>query len=144
MEHIGYLIKKINKELECSKNGNLKGYDITAQQFHIIMFISKNSDKNICQKDVEHELEIKGATVSGLLSRLENNGYLERVSDEADSRYKYLKLTDKALKFREEIFKSVDLFESKMLSGFSDEEVDLLRNYLHRIQDNILKEKYND
>lgn len=141
MKHNGRMIKLISKELEINKNNDLKKYDMTAQQFHVIMLISLNSDKKIFQKDIEKDMDITGATASGILSRLEAKGYITRKTLDNDSRYKYLNLTNKALELKDKIFVNIEKHEKIMTQGFSEEEKKTLMEFLERMLNNLQKEK---
>lgn len=141
MKHNGRMIKLISKELEINKNNDLKKYDMTAQQFHVIMLISLNSDKKIFQKDIEKDMDITGATASGIISRLEAKGYITRRTLDNDSRFKYLNLTDKALKLKDKIFVNIEKHEMIMTQGFSEEEKKTLMEFLERMLNNLQKEK---
>lgn len=135
--HIGYLISLIKKELDLRKNNDIKEFNITHTQVHIIMFMVHNQDKKIFQKDIEHELLVSAATASGLLDRLESNGFIKRTPLENDSRYKYITLLPKAYELQEVIISKCKINEEKIIQGFSREEKDNLVLYLERILKNI-------
>lgn len=136
----GYSIKLINKQLSNKKNCDIKKYGITSQQFEILMHLYKNQDKNIFQKDIEQKLEITGATATGLINRLEQNGYIERKVLGTDSRYKVLILTNKAIELGEDIAEILKHHEEIIFDGFSEEEKRLCEEFMDRILDNLVKE----
>lgn len=136
----GYSLKLIDKKLSNKKNNDLKKYGITSQQFEILMHLYKNKDINIYQKDIEQKLEISGATATGLINRLEQNGFIERKVFGNDSRYKVLVLTDKSLQVGEEIANILDKYKEILFAGFKKEEIDLCEEFMERILNNLVKE----
>ena len=57
-----------------------------------------------------------------------------------DARLKKLVLTEKAIELNKNVIKSLDEYDNKLLSGFSEEEVNQLLNYLERIKRNSEEE----
>lgn len=68
----------------------LKEMNLTSSQMNILFYISTNDDIEINQKDIEKNLYLKNSTVTDILNRLENNGFLYRTASEKDGRYKKL------------------------------------------------------
>lgn len=137
----GYYIKIINKEFENNKNKDLAEFDLTSQQFSILIFLNKNKDRQINQKDIEEELNLSSPTVSGLLQRLENKEYVIRTTSESDSRYKVILSTEKGLKFKDIMFERIQKIEEELLANFTDYEKAQLIGFLIRMKSNICKEE---
>lgn len=142
--HLGYYIKIISKSIENDKNNDMKKYDLTSQQFNILMFLDRNKDMVIYQKDIEEYLKVTGATASGILKRLENNGFITRKISCHNSKYKEICRTYKSEQFIQDILFSIEKNEMKMFDGFSDDDIKVFENYLFRIIKNIEKEKKYD
>jgi len=135
--HVGYLIGLIKKELDLRKNNDIKEFGITHTQFHVIMFITFNEDKKIFQKDIEQELDVTAATASGIIARLEANGFIRRTPLETDSRYKYLTLLPKSYEVKDIIMSKCSRNEGIMFNGFTPEEKNEAISYLERILKNV-------
>ncbi len=140
-KHLGYYTKIISKQMENNKNNDIKEFGLTAQQFSILMYLNRTEKKDIYQKDIENYLNISAATASGILKRLENNGFITRKVCEHNSKYKVIRPTLKGQEFFDEINLRIENNEKNMLDGLSDSEIDLLMDILTRITKNIKKEK---
>ena len=141
---IGHYFKIICKEFECIKNKNLSVYDLTSQQFSIIMYLNRNKGKEINQKDIEEDFKLSSSTVSGLLYRLETKGFIQRKTSEVDSRYKIISPTENTFLFKEAMQERVKKNEELLLKGFNEEEKIKFAEYLNRILKNIYRGDKND
>ncbi len=133
----GYLMGLIKRELDKSKNKDIKEFNITHTQFQIIMFLYHNQDKYIFQKDVEKELEISKATASVMIDRLEKNGFIKRISSEKDSRYKYLVLLPASFEVQDVVVSRCKKGEDKIFKNFTPSEREEVIVYLERILKNV-------
>ena len=73
-------------------------------------------------------------TVTGLLDRLERDGWIERMSDAEDRRVLRVHLTPRAWKEREEILSIFEETNSRFLRRFSGEEWALFQSFLGRLE----------
>jgi DNA-binding MarR family transcriptional regulator len=95
--------------------------------------------RGVYQKDIEKELSLTGPTVSKVLKHMEEKGLLERVPDEHDGRLKKLHLTQEA---RNRRLANADKFakmEENLLDGMTPKEVEQLKDFLWRINQNLNK-----
>lgn len=134
---LGFYIKRLSNAYDSFKNADLKEFDLTAQQFETIMFLHKNSDKTINQKDIEEYFKITAATASGILKRLELKGYIKRVVSPNDSRFKEIILTPIGEELRNNIRARMDCNDKALINGFSEDEYETLIGYLKRIINNV-------
>ncbi len=135
---VGIYIKKINDMIEKQINKNLKEYDLTMTQGRIIRYLNANKDKNITQKDIEKEFNISHVTVSGIISRLENGGFI-KVNRE--KRVNKLTLLPKCLINEEKVKKHQSLLENVVFKNFEKEEKERFINDLKKIYINLKEEK---
>ena len=89
------------------------------------------------QKEIEDYAHVSHPTIVGIVTRMEQSGFLSTCTDPSDKRNKVVRLTDKAKDINLEIRRSIDNGERAMLRSFSEEEVEQLRGYLIRICDNL-------
>ena len=76
-------------------------------------------------------------TVSVLLRKMEQEGYVERVPDEKDRRVMLVSLTEKGAAFDREHLSRISESDRRATAGFSAEEQAQLVSFLTRIQDNL-------
>ncbi len=110
-----------------------KKYDLTGTQMTIIDYLSRNKNKEILQKDLESEFNIKSSTATVLLQRMEMKKLLYRKVGDKDSRQKCLKLTEKANKLETIILGYMNSDQLQMTSGLNSEEVVFLEKILKRM-----------
>ena len=99
MEKEVHIAKKINilaKRIHRRIDKEASQYGITGVQGRILGFINHNSkNRDIFQKDIEEELDIRRSSVTSVLQLMEKNGFIERVSVSEDARLKKLIITEK-------------------------------------------------
>lgn len=90
-------------------------------------------------RDIERFFDCSHATVSGLVSRLEERGFVRTVRDENDGRAKNVVATSKAEAYGKEMQQNRLNTEANLLKGFSDEERTQFIEYLDRVYKNLDK-----
>lgn len=73
----------------------LKEIDLTYPQYLAMLVLWEH--KKLPFKDMCFKLKMKTGTLTPILSKLEGNGYLERIKDESDDRKIYISITQKGL-----------------------------------------------
>ncbi|MGN0659413.1 MAG: MarR family winged helix-turn-helix transcriptional regulator [Emergencia sp.] len=138
--HIGYMIKSINDKLKVRADEDLKRYNLTLQQNRILGYLRERGG-SASQKEIESFLEVSHPTASGLVSRMEQKGFLECRTDPADKRNKIVFLTPLAEETAGRIESQIDENEKKLLQSLSEEEITALENALQIIYDNISRQR---
>ncbi len=104
----------------------------------ILEYISKNE---FCtQKELAEHLHISPPSVATTLKRMEKSGFIERKSDDFDSRKKRLVVTEKGKKILTDFRKICDETDKELFRGFTYEELDTLFMYLKRLNMNLAEE----
>ena len=132
LKMVEHLAKRIGDE-------HLKKIDLTQSQADVIVLLAHESEKVFRQRDIESALNYSNPTVTGLINRLEQKGFIVRRVDPEDSRARIISLTDKALEIIEEIYESIRQTEQMLLDGFTEEEVEILQPLMSRIAKNALR-----
>lgn len=109
----------------------------TITQIRIIEYILKNNNKDIYQKDLENILNLRRATVSGVLQTMEKNGLIERITSDDDSRTKKIILNSSAKEMFLKGEERIKMMEEKCLKGISKEELSIFLNVLDKMRNNI-------
>lgn len=136
--HIGKQIftfcNKLNRKIgkEASK------YGVTSVQGRILGFLNHKSHvKDIFQKDIEEELDIRRSSVTSVLQLMEKNGYIKRVSVSEDARLKKIVITDKGLETNKNVYSSILKIEKILRDELSDEEIGMFVNLIDRLAKKI-------
>ena len=111
--------------------------NITVSQAYVIDFITDNKDKDIFQKDLELEFDLKRSSVSLMLNNMEKHDLIKRVPVAGDARLKKLVLTEKAVEISRKISSAIDSVEGKLLENMEQDEINSLLNMLGKIRSNI-------
>lgn len=141
---IGLKIKRLSNYLSrCVDNlESVKKLDeLTGNNNFIIKYLIDNENKVVTQKDIEQAFGITRSTTSKVLSLMEKKNLIIRDINEADSRSKVIKITDKGKEISQIIDEELVTFEKIVIKGFSSKELETLNLYLERIKNN-LKEEY--
>lgn len=118
----------------CRKMDQFTGrFDCTHSQFTVILYLIKNKERDIFQRDIEEEFGIRRSSVSATLSNLEEKGYIKRSSVSQDARLKKITVTDKGEKIVEESMKIINEFEKELISQITKEELDIFYRVLNKL-----------
>lgn len=106
--------------------------DNNGAQTRILYFVLANySERDIYQKDIEDELNIRSAGTSVLLKKMEENEMIIRERVPGDDRLKRIRPTSASIEMKKKIDQDIQLVENKLTSGISDEK---LNNFLEVVQ----------
>lgn len=133
---IGYLLKNINDKMKIKADADLKSYNLTFTQSRVCAFL-EDCRGQATQKEIEVFLDVSHPTVVGIVSRLEQNGYVETYFDENDKRNKIVKLTRRAVDIGEEMQKHISENEKNLLSSLSQDEIRQLKRLLLVLYGNL-------
>ena len=117
-----------------------KGFDVTPVQTRALVFLSCRSGQNVNQRELERELRLKPPTVNGIISRLEEKGYLLRRSSPSDGRCRLLSLTEAGRTLVEAFAAAMEDAERFTFDVLSEEERQTLTGLLLRITENLENE----
>ena len=119
-DDVGRLINKISHQLKRQMCFHQEESELTNMQKRVLHYILFQSlKKDIYQKDIEKEFQIRRSTATGILQLLEKNGFVIRETVEWDARLKKLVPTAKAEGVREEILSNIRYMETILKQGIS-------------------------
>lgn len=102
---------------------------------HYILFESLKRD--IYQKDVEKEFQIRRSTATGTLQILEKNGFILREPVKQDMRLKKLVPTEKAKGVRQHILENIRYIEALLMRDIPEEKLTICREVLEQMSANL-------
>lgn len=110
---------------------------ITSIQALILHYMIVESEKrDIFPKDLEEFLEIKGSSVTSLISNLERNGYLRRESLASDGRYKKLVMTEQTLAIQDDITERIREYMHSIFVGISEDDLKIFQKVIMQMTEN--------
>ena len=89
------------------------------------------------QRDVEKNLNLKNPTVTGILKRLDEKGYILCVPNANDKRKKNIYLTEKAYDIQRRMESDRRKLDRELTRGMTKREVEALRRNLEKVLYNI-------
>lgn len=139
---IGYILHKVSMLAKNNFSNMLNAIGITTGQFDVlkdIYYYQKNNVNalGLSPACIASRLECDRPTISGVIDRLESQGWVERLDNPDDRRSVLIKVTDKAINKLEELEKMHSENRNIIINGFTEEESIAFRNYLLRVVDNL-------
>lgn len=140
--NIGYTINYCSKLLRNKLNTALEKEDLTIAQFAVIKDIEMNSshDENktsVIAVDIAERLDMDKPTVSGIVNRLVEKNYVEKLANPEDKRSFILKLTNKSSSKIARLEEINQIVLSEAISGLTEEEQEAFKKTLSKIIDNL-------
>ena len=132
---VGYLIKSINDKLKVRADAELKQYHLTISQSRVLVYLRSRGGQ-ATQKEIETLLDVAHPTIVGLVSRMEQNGYVTCWPCE-DGRNKYVKLTPQAEAIDKDMQENMQASEEMLLAPLSPEDRERLRGLLLTVADHL-------
>lgn len=132
---IGYWVKNVEKSISNIHDKKLQKYDLTASQTLVLRQLWNND--GLTQKQIQENLNLKPASVSGLVDLLLKKGFIDRKQDEKDARFKRLYLTDKGRNHESLCLDVLKEIEAILAQGFSDEERIIFVCWMKKLHANL-------
>ena len=132
---VGYLIKSINDKLKVRADAELKQYHLTISQSRVLVYLRSRGGQ-ATQKEIETFLDVAHPTIVGLVSSMEQNGYVTCWPCE-DGRNKYVKLTPQAEAIDKDMQENMQASEEMLLAPLSPEDRERLRGLLLTVADHL-------
>jgi DNA-binding MarR family transcriptional regulator len=131
----GYRLADNSRQLRRLFDQRVRSLGLTAPQARLLLSLERNPDANqVFHADL---LEIEPITLTRIVDRLEEAGWIERRSDPADRRARILHLTDKSRGIVTRLRATVEALFEDMLEGFDPGERALFASLLARIGNNL-------
>ncbi|WP_024833620.1 MarR family winged helix-turn-helix transcriptional regulator [Ruminiclostridium josui] len=136
--HIGRLISIFYKRIHRKIGQEVRQYGLTSIQGRILGFVYNESPiRDIFQKDIEEEFDIRRSSVTSVLQLMEKKGYIKRISVSEDARLKKIILTEHGIEIQNKIYSSILQVEKSLDEELNNEEKELLVRLINRLSDKI-------
>ncbi|MVX66258.1 MarR family transcriptional regulator [Clostridium chromiireducens] len=136
--HIGKKINKLAKRIHRAIDKEASQYGVTSVQGRILAFISYESNaRDIFQKDIEEDLDIRRSSVTSVLQLMEKNGFIKRVSVSEDARLKKIVITEKGTEIHNHVHSFIQRFEKSLRDELSEAEMNIFVSLIDRLSKKI-------
>lgn len=136
----GMYFKRIHLDIEKEIHTKLSAYNLTKSQLDILNYLDQHPNQMTCQKDLQNYLHVSNATINGLVNRLEQNGYIYRITNSEDKRMVSIHPTEKANQIKDLFLTTIYNLEQKMMAHITPDKQEELVNLLKQMIQNIESE----
>lgn len=130
---IGKQLRMINNTLRESWDKRLLKYNLTGSQMEVLVYLRCRKEQETHQREIERWFRLKNPTVTGLLNRLEEKGFISRRTNPADKRYRVIELTEKGHRVLSDMWEEVLETDKRIYECLSAQEQEQLGELLGRI-----------
>lgn len=134
---IGFIVKQINNIYEKELTKRLKVLGITSSQCAVLNYLFQSNQEHVTQREIEKNLQLKNPTVTGLLKRLDEKGFVLCVQSPTDKRCKNIYLTEKAFDIQKKMESDRKRMDKRLTIGMTKKEVEVFRRGLEKVLYNI-------
>jgi Transcriptional regulators len=125
----------IARSLDSISNIEFKKYDLTKGQYLYLVRIYENP--GIIQEELSEMIKVDKTTIARALKKLEENGFIERQSDENNKKIKKLYVTKKGKEVYPIIHKENLYSNDVALKGLTKREQETINKLLKRVEKNV-------
>ncbi len=133
----GALIKQIHDELEKKANASLREQDLTLAQMNVLMELESVPGHRLSLKELEGLLHVAQSTTAGIVTRLEQKGYVESFADVNDRRVKNVCITASGMECCINAQSHIKTMEENLLSGLTESEQVQFCDFLKRVSKGV-------
>jgi DNA-binding MarR family transcriptional regulator len=135
---MGYILHKAAMISKNTLTNNLCAYNLTPGQYTVLKVISHNNQNaGLSPAIIAEKLDCDRPTISGIIDRLETQGWIMRLPNPEDKRSYIITLTEKADRILSHFEEIKEANNNILLKGFQEDEAILFKNYLSRVIDNF-------
>lgn len=130
-ECINYLLTNAQNTVHLHFKSKLQPFDITPAQYMVLYFLSGQG--SLSPSKLAELCRLDTSTMTGILTRMEKKGLIERQHCTSDRRSVDICITQEGIRLMPSILPVIDRCNEEALSCLSPEEQRVLKEYLLRI-----------
>ena len=116
-------------------------FDLTLPQFDVIITLGNTS--GMPYKKLGEETLITKGTLTGVISRLEDKGLVQRLASETDGRSQIIRLTEAGNDLFERTFPEHLHFINQLFNNYSPEDITILEAVLVKLREAVIEARSN-
>ncbi len=133
-EELLFMMKRISLDMTAQLEKRLGYKDLTGVQVYLLVYILRHHPDGTYLTELCREIGVSKPTISMLIKKLREKGYLYFREDPADVRKKKVLPTSKLMTEGEEFLKKADQMETEICSVLEDQE----KNQLWKLEKKIM------
>lgn len=130
-------MKRFDCMMRAHANRDMEAIGITGRQADILFYLMDHKEEKVKQVMIEKAFRLSNPTVTGVLNRLEQNGFLTRELSEKDRRCNYIVTTEKTEALFEEMERRGSCMEQNLFEGVSPEQTEAFMECLDLMYGNL-------
>lgn len=127
-----FLVGRVSRRLNRITKESIASYGLTTSQFFLL--IALYEENGILISKLAEKVALDKATLTGIIDRLERDGFVERRDDPKDRRAIRVYLTPKAEALRDELLEIYHRNNSRFLSVLSPEEKMVFERIVEKLE----------
>jgi len=135
--YLPYLINRAGVRVATKFTQDVKPFDVTVQEWRVLAAVHHYGPQRMSA--LADLTSIDRTTLSRLISRMEQGGFVQRSRAEEDGREVHIALTEKGSETAKAIIPLAIRYESIALDGFTEVETAAFKDMLKRVYDNFEK-----
>ena len=128
---IHFLLAKALQKVNLVSKSKLSPYGVTPVQYALLRQLWRQDGQ--FGSILGDRLQLDSATITGIIDRLEQNGFIERRADPNDRRNKLVYLTEKGRSLELPLCEKMDAMNQEVMSDFDDDEIQRFKEMLFEI-----------
>jgi MarR family transcriptional regulator for hemolysin len=136
MTNLPYLLILASRKMRNRLDHALQEFDLTAAQFSVVSQI-RLAEQPVTAAEIAQRLESDRPTISGIISRLEKKGLVEKHDHPVDRRSAYLQVSADAVELVDRIMARSEELTSDIFSIYSKAEREQLEHLMMRLLERI-------
>jgi len=134
-DSVGCWIAGTSHALRRAMDAELAQENITYRQWEVLAWLSFAGEQT--QSELSERIGIEAPTLAGVISRMERDGWLERVNCQHDRRKKYISPTPKAEAVWNRMIACCHRIRQRAIEGIPAAHLDVLRSTCEQIRANL-------
>ncbi len=134
-ESPGFLINKLAHAMHVDLDRRLKVHGVTLSQWKILIYLWRREGRS--QVELQEQLGLERATITGLVQRMASQGWVQRRADPHDRRVQRVFLTERGRALEPIATALVEEVNARTLEGFSADEREFFTRLLMRALGNV-------
>ncbi len=129
-------VARVARLLRRALDDALQPYGLTAPQLGLINRLF--NEDGLVQAELGRRMLIEPATLTGMVQRLEQSGWVRRTCDRENRRLQRVWLTEQSKEAIEDLHHIQERHRGRALAGLSPEELSMFESMLAHVEDNLL------
>lgn len=113
-------------------------FDISSTKFNLLVILYTGYDEGMMLSEIGEQMLVTKANITGLVDRLEKQGYVKRKRDLFDRRKVIAMITDKGKSFTEKVIEEYKVWSKSIMTILEDDEKSQLIGLLKKIQGGLI------